>query len=332
MSYCSVIIPVHNERRNVEALYKELNDVIEADSRSYEVIWVNDGSTDGTGPWLEDHESSIHSVLSLRTNFGQSSAMKAGIDHAQGDVIVFMDGDGQNDPADIPKLLSELEDGYDVVSGWRKDREASLLRRILPSRIANSIISYTTGVKLHDYGCSLKAYRAEVLEGLPLYGELHRFLPALASWNGIELKEIPVNDRPRRYGESHYGLGRIFPVVMDLIVVKFLMDYRFRPIRIFGRLSLWTFSGMVAGGGYLAYLKIALSKSLSDNALTTVVILLGIMSVQFLILGLLGEQQARIYSAAAGERHYVIADRLTSDCFTSNTPERQRRSDPVSPN
>ncbi len=234
--------------------------------------------------------------------------MKAGLDRSDGDVIVYLDGDGQNDPADIPALLDQIEDGYDVVSGWRKNREGSYLFRVLPSKMANGLISYTTGVRLHDYGCSLKAYRREVLSDIPLYGQLHRFLPALASWKGITVGEIPVTDRTRAHGESHYGLGRIWEVITDLVIVKFLTDYRFRPIRIFGRVSLYLFFAMFLSGVYLGYLKVVENQSLSDHALTTVCVLFGLMGMQSLILGLIGEQQARLYNRASNEKPYLIAD------------------------
>ena len=284
--------------------------MFEEDSRLHEVIWVDDGSTDGTGEWFLEQLEPPHRALILRSNFGQSAAMKAGLDETAGDVVVFLDGDAQNDPADVPKLLDELDEGNDVVSGWRKDRKGSYLTRVLPSRIANGVISYTTGVKLHDYGCSLKAYRTEILRDLPLYGQLHRFLPALASWQGIEVEEIPVNDRPRQHGKSHYGLGRTWEVLMDLLIVKFLIDYRFRPIRIFGKVSLYLFLAMFLGGAYLAYLKIDQGQSLSDHALTTVTVLFGLVGMQSLILGLLGEQQARMYTQASGETPYAVRHRL----------------------
>lgn len=239
--------------------------------------------------------------------------MKAGLDRAEGDIMVFLDGDAQNDPADIPALLDEVENGSDVVSGWRRDRQGSYLTRILPSRIANGLISYTTGVWLHDYGCSLKAYRKETIDDLPLYGQLHRFLPALASWQGINVEEVPVADRPRRHGQSHYGLGRTWQVIMDLLIVKFLIDYRFRPIRIFGKIALYLFVVMFLCGGFLGYLKIYHNQSLSDHALTTVTVLLGLVGMQSLILGLLGEQQARMYNQTTGEKPYAISSSINVD-------------------
>jgi glycosyltransferase involved in cell wall biosynthesis len=257
---------------------------------------------------MRDELSGPHRALLLRSNFGQSAAMKAGLDRSNGDVIVFLDGDAQNNPADIPDLLDRIDEGYDVVSGWRKDRKGSYLFRVLPSRIANGIISYTTGVWLHDYGCSLKAYRRDAIANLPLYGQLHRFLPALASWKGITVEEIPVSDRPREHGESHYGIGRTWEVIMDLIIVKFLTDYRFRPIRIFGKVSFYLFFAMFVSAMYLGYLKIYENQSLSDHALTTVCILFGLVGMQSLIMGLIGEQQARMYNRATGEKPYAILD------------------------
>jgi glycosyltransferase involved in cell wall biosynthesis len=277
------------------------------------VIWVEDGSTDGTGEWFLEQLEPPHRALILRSNFGQSAAMKAGLDETTGDVVVFLDGDAQNDPADVPKLLDRLEDGYDVVSGWRKDRKGSFLFRVMPSRIANGIISYTTGVWLHDYGCSLKAYRRNVIRDLPLYGQLHRFLPALASWKGITVEEIPVADRPRQHGTSHYSVGKTWEVIMDLFIVKFLTDFRFRPIRIFGKISLYLFLAMFLGVGYLGYLKIYQGQSLSDHALTTVTFLFGLMGMQSVILGLLGEQMARMYNETTGEKPYAIRQQHNFD-------------------
>lgn len=302
----SVIIPVFNERKNLPDLYEELEDLLRAENREGEVIWVNDGSTDGSGKWLQERVEGAQQLLELPTSFGQSAAMRAGVDHATGEVILFLDGDGQNDPADIPRLLNKFEEGYDLVSGWRKDREGSFLTRVLPSKIANMIISFLTGVELHDYGCSLKAYQASVLKKVTLYGELHRFLPALLSWYGVELCELEVNDRERTHGRSSYGLSRVWRVLLDLLLVKFLLDYRFRPIRVFGLISIVLFLAMVAGGGYLGYLKVAYEQSLSDHALTTVSVLCGLVSMQSLILGLLGEQQAIQFLRSTDEKPYHI--------------------------
>lgn len=302
----SVIIPLHNERQNLPGLRNELDDLLEDEERIQEVIWVDDGSNDGSSDWLDAELTPPHQPLHLTANFGQSAAMKAGLDRSGGDTVVFMDGDGQNDPADIPRLLDGIERGRDIVSGWRRDRKAPLLRRRVPSRVANGLISALTGVKLHDYGCSLKAYRREVIEDVPLYGELHRFLPALASWRSVDVHEIEVNDRPRQHGRSHYGPGRILSVLLDLFLVKFLVDYRFRPIRIFGGISLLLFLGTFLGAGYLAYAKLSWSQSLSDHALTTVTVLLGVTGMQSLILGLLGEQMARLYTETSGAKPYVL--------------------------
>lgn len=313
-----MIIPLHNERKNLPGLRDELDGLLVREERIAEILWVDDGSNDGSSEWLESELSPPHRPLHLAANFGQSAAMKAGLDRASGDVVVFMDGDGQNDPADIPRLLDGIQQGHDIVSGWRRDRKAPLFRRRLPSRVANVLISGLTGVKLHDYGCSLKAYRRTVVEDVPLYGELHRFLPALASWRSVDVREIEVNDRPREHGRSHYGPGRILSVLLDLFLVKFLVDYRFRPIRIFGGISLLFFLGALLGSGYLGYVKLAWNQSLSDHALTTVTVLLGVMGMQSLILGLLGEQMARLYTETAGEKPYVI--RGSADAAAEPTP------------
>ncbi len=309
----SIVIPVYNERGNLPELYAEVEKCLEEEKRSGEVIWVDDGSEDGSGEWLRGNISKPQKLLVLPTNFGQSAAMRAGVDYASGEVILFLDGDGQNDPADISRLLDKFEEGYDLVSGWRKKRKGNFFTRVLPSKVANIIISWITGVKLHDYGCSLKAYRAEALEQITLYGELHRFLPALLSWYGVNLCEIEVSDRKREHGSSSYGLTRIWRVLLDLALVKFLLDFRFRPIRVFGLISIFLFLAMIAGGGYLVYLKLIYMQSLSDHALTTVSILCGLVGMQSMILGLLGEQQALLSLRTTDEKPYHVRDRYNFD-------------------
>ncbi|MBI4228113.1 MAG: glycosyltransferase family 2 protein, partial [Deltaproteobacteria bacterium] len=258
----SIVIPVLNEAENLDPLYAQLTLALGNSNKSYEIIFIDDGSTDSSYEILENlqKEDGRVQVIRFRRNFGQAAAFSAGFDYARGDVIITMDADLQNDPLDIPKLLKKLEDGYDVVSGWRIDRKDQFLTRQLPSRIANFIISRMTEVKLHDYGCSLKAYRREVVKNIKLYGEMHRFIPALASWMGIKVSEIPVNHSPRSSGKSKYGLMRTVRVLLDLLTVKFLLGYSTRPIQIFGLLGGLCFSLGLIIGLYLSILKLIFSE------------------------------------------------------------------------
>lgn len=238
MQMISLTVPVYNEREALEPVFEKVRVVMTAQPRPWEIVFVNDGSTDGSGEIL-DRLAAAHpevKVVHFRRNFGQTAAMMAGFDFASGSVVIPMDGDGQNDPADIPRMLEKLEEGYDVCSGWRKDRQDNALRRNLPSIMANRLISAVSGVRLHDFGCSLKAYRAEVIRGVRLYGEMHRFLPIYAKWHGARITEIPVNHYPRTTGTSKYGLERVLKVLMDLVTVKFLEKYMLKPMYLFG---LW---------------------------------------------------------------------------------------------
>ena len=239
----SIIIPVYNEETSLKVLLDELSYFLKNFEYSYEVVFVDDGSKDYSYSLLKEAalKNANFKVIRLRRNYGQSAAMLAAIDYSTGDVIVPLDADLQNDPNDIPKLLNLIEEGYDLVSGWRKHRQDRALDRKLPSMIANKLISFVSGIKLHDYGCSLKAYRRDVLEGVRLYGELHRFLPVCASWNGAKVTELEVNHRPRMFGKSKYGLGRTYKVILDLIVLKFLSDFSTKPIYFFGGFSFVCF-------------------------------------------------------------------------------------------
>ena len=244
----SLVIPLYNEIENISTLHQAILPVLSSLEKDTEIIYVDDGSTDGTFEQLQKIQSFDSSVwvIQLRRNFGQAAAFSAGFDFARGNVIVTMDGDLQNDPNDIPLLIEKIDQGYDIVSGWRVKRKDNFITRRLPSMIANSIISWVTGVKLHDYGCSLKAYREEVVKNIRLYGELHRFIPAIASWMGIRVAEVPVNHFPRRYGRSKYGLGRTLRVILDLITVKFMLNYATRPLQIFGLAGMASFlAGLV---------------------------------------------------------------------------------------
>ncbi len=310
----SVVIPFFNEEANVAPLFEELFSVLRELGLSFEVIAVDDGSRDGTFAALSQFAARERSlrVIRLRRNFGQTAAMSAGIEGARGAVIVPMDGDLQNDPADIGKLLAKLDSPqrYDVVSGWRQDRQDKQLGRKLPSRIANWIISAISGVRLHDYGCSIKAYRREVLKGVRLYGEMHRFIPIYASWQGARVSEMVVNHRPRRAGSSHYGLGRAGKVLLDLVVVKFFASFATKPIYLFGGFGLISLLG--AAGTFvwaLAY-KILGWKDFVETPLPLFTVLLALVGVLSLLMGLLAELVIRTYYESQNKRPYSVAEQL----------------------
>jgi glycosyltransferase involved in cell wall biosynthesis len=306
----SIVIPLLNEEDNVNLLYQSLDGVLKDLGQSAEIIFIDDGSSDSTFSHLKRIQQIDERVLVIRfrRNFGQTAAFSAGIDYARGKVIITIDGDMQNDPADIPHLLKKIEEGYDIVSGWRVNRQDAYLLRKFPSRIANWIISRVTGVRLHDYGCSLKAYRQEVLKNLRLYGEMHRFIPALASWMGIQVAEIPVNHHPRKYGQSKYGLGRTIKVILDLVTVKFLLDYATRPIHIFGFLGMLSFLIGSGLGMYLAVLRIFFQQPLGDRPILLLAVLLVVLGVQLLTMGLMGEMIIRTYHETQGKPIYMIRD------------------------
>ena len=307
--YLTVVIPLLDEEANLRPLHEQITQAL--DNRyDYEVIYVDDGSADGSFDILCDFQEADPrvSVIRFRKNFGQTAAMSAGFDHARGEVIVPLDADLQNDPADIPALLAKCEDGYDVVSGWRKERHDDAVTRLLPSRIANGLISRITGVKLHDYGCTLKVYRREVLREINLYGEMHRFIPALASWAGARIAEVPVNHRPRTAGKAKYGLGRTFKVVLDLITVKFLGSFSTKPIHIFGGLGVLCFLGAGLSGLVVLYMKFANNFSMNRNPLLILTALLVTTAVQSILMGLLAELQVRTYHESQNRPTYVIKE------------------------
>jgi glycosyltransferase involved in cell wall biosynthesis len=310
----SVIIPVFNEAENIGPLYAQLKKVLEEMGQSYEIIAVDDGSSDGSFSILKDlYEQDKHlKVIRFRRNFGQTAAFAAGFEHSQGEVVLTMDADLQNDPADIPALLEKVDEGYDVVSGWRVDRKDPLLSRRLPSMIANWLISQVTGVHLHDYGCSLKAYRREVIKGVQLYGELHRFIPALSSWMGVSVAEVPVRHYPRRFGKSKYGISRTVRVILDLITVRFLLSYSTRPIQIFGGLGLLSLSVGAALGAYLTFVKLVLGQDIGSRPLLQLAVLLMLAGVQLITMGLLGELVVRVYYEAQGKRIYTVRELLAN--------------------
>lgn len=310
----SVVIPVFNEAENLLSLYHALRSEMLQTGRRWEVIFVDDGSTDTSYQILRDlhRQDACIRVIRLRRNFGQTAAMVAGFDHARGDIIVSLDGDLQNDPADIDILLKKLEDGYDVVSGWRLHRQDGFWLRRLPSHVANWLISKITGTHLHDYGCTLKAYRAEVIKEVRLYGEMHRFIPALAGGSGARVAEIPVRHHPRQHGRSKYGISRTVRVVLDLLTVKFWLSFLTRPLQIFGLLGLATFLPGFAICIYLSLLKIFWGASLSDRPLLLFGILLVIIGMQFLCMGILAEIQIRTYHESSNKPTYAIREVLDS--------------------
>jgi len=305
----SVVIPMFNEVENVEPLVREVSRAIDASGREAEVILVDDGSWDGTADKLREvpaRDPRFRIVL-FRRNFGQTAAMSAGFDHARGDVIVAMDGDLQNDPADLEMLMRKIEDeGYDIVSGWRKDRKDKALSRKLPSRLANWLIGRVTGVRIHDYGCSLKAYRAEVLKHIRLYGEMHRFIPAIASWNGARITEMVVNHRPRVHGTTKYGLIRTLKVILDLITVKFLGGYGTKPIYFFGALAITLFGLAGLSGAYVIVRKLFGDQSMIRNPLLLLTVLLIVLSSICVMMGLLAELMVRTYHESQDKPTYII--------------------------
>jgi glycosyltransferase involved in cell wall biosynthesis len=304
-----VVIPLYDEAENVDDLHRELTAALDPCGRSYEILLVDDGSTDGTLERLiavEARDPRVR-VLRLRRNFGQTAAFSAGFDHARGQVVVTSDGDLQNDPRDIPLLLKKLDEGYDMVCGWRRERKDPLSKR-LPSWFANRIISWATGVHLHDYGCSLKAMRSEVVSNLRLYGEMHRFIPAVASWMGVTLAEMPVKHRPRTRGSSKYGLGRILRVLLDLFTVKFLVAYGTRPAHFFGLLGLgFGFAG-VAIWAYLSFLHFFRDTAVGSRPLLHVGTMLFVTAVILVSFGLVAELLVRVYHESQGKPTYVVKE------------------------
>ncbi len=307
----SVVVPLYNEEESLPHLVQQLTDALRPSGERFELVLVNDGSSDRTAEVLEQlsHEVPELVAVLLRKNYGQTAAMAAGFDVAQGDVIVSLDGDLQNDPADIPMLLAKLREGYDLVSGWRHQRQDAALQRKLPSRIANRLIGRVTGVKLHDYGCSLKAYRREVLSDMRLYGELHRFLPALAFIEGARITEVKVNHRARQYGSSKYGIDRTFRVLMDLLTVWFMKRFLTRPMYVFGFGGLIAMLGSLLASTYLLVVKL-MGGDIGNRPLLTLAVVLGLAGIQLFCFGLLGELLIRTYHESQGRPIYRIRETL----------------------
>lgn len=306
----SVVVPVYDEAESLEALHRELSSVLAGCGKAYQIIYVDDGSTDGSAEVLRRLQRDDPAVLLVRfgRNYGQTAALVAGFDHAAGGVIITLDADGQNDPADIPALLHKLEEGYDLVTGWRVPRQDPWLTRRLPSAVANSLIGWITGMRLHDYGCTLKALRRDVVAGLRLYGEMHRFIPALASDLGARVVEVPVHHRPRRAGVSKYGLSRTVRVLLDLITVKFLSSYSTRPIQVFGVIGLLSSAVGLAITAVLGFERLVLGVELANRPLVLLGILLTLMGFQFITMGLLGELLVRTYHESQGKPVYRVAE------------------------
>lgn len=308
----SVVVPVLNEEESLPHLHQKLTEALAASGYSYEIVIVDDGSTDRSFEIMcqLQHQDPHLRVVRFRRNYGQTAAFTAGFDRARGDVVITIDADLQNDPADIPALMARMAEGYDVVSGWRVDRQDRFLDRRLPSIMANRLIGWSTGVRIHDYGCSLKAYRREVLADVRLYGDLHRFIPALASAAGARVTEIPVRHYARRYGKAKYGLSRTFKVVLDILAVRFLMSFATRPIQIFGFLGLASFLVGTAMLAYLAVVRLFLLQPIGDRPLTLLGILLTMLGVQLVTTGLLAEIVTRTWYESQGKRIYTVREEL----------------------
>lgn len=317
----SVVVPIYNEVENVPYLLEAIVAALGNTTISYEIVCVDDGSTDGSADLLRQlstHHPRLRAVL-LRRNYGQTAAMAAGFNYALGRVIVTLDGDLQNDPVDIPLLMEKLNEGYDLVSGWRKDRKDATLTRLIPSKLANLLIARVTGVQLHDYGCSLKAYRSELVTDMNLYGELHRFLPALAFIEGARITEVPVRHHARRFGHSKYGLGRTLRVLADLLTIYFMKRFLTRPMHVFG---LWGFISILLGIGlasYLTFLKLALGQSIGDRPLLILAVVLFITGIQLFSFGLLAELLMRTYHESQNRPIYRVREVVESSTRADTT-------------
>ncbi|PSN12539.1 glycosyltransferase [filamentous cyanobacterium CCT1] len=306
----SVVVPIYNEYESLPTLVAAIAQVLDGLERTYEIIAVDDGSTDGSSDRLRQLTQQYPHLVAvlLRRNYGQTAAMAAGFKYARGGIVVTLDGDLQNDPADIPRLIDRLDEGYDLVSGWRKDRQDNTLTRLIPSKIANWLIAGVTGVALHDYGCSLKAYRAEVIHDLNLYGELHRFLPALAFIEGARITEMPVTHHARRFGTSKYGLGRTLRVVMDMLTVYFMKKFLTRPMHIFGSLGLTSMAGGIALGIYLTLVKFLADQDIGDRPLLVLAVVLLLAGIQLFSFGLLAELLMRTYHESQQRPIYRVRE------------------------
>lgn len=308
----SLVIPLYNEEGNVEQLYHEISRVVDSADLNAEFVFIDDGSKDNTvkNLWeIAGHDPRTR-IVCLRRNFGQTAAMAAGFDHAEGDIVITLDGDLQNDPVEIPKLIAKIDEGYDLVAGWRKDRQDKMLSRKIPSMLANRLISKTTNVQLHDYGCTLKAFTKEVAKGLQLYGEMHRFIPALAAQMGVKIAEVPVKHRPRIHGTSKYGISRTFRVLLDLLTVRFFLGFATRPLHMFGAL------GFASGGlgtfllTMLTFQRFVLHMPIGNRPLLLISVMLILIGLQFFCFGILAEVLARTYHESQNKKTYVVRNVL----------------------
>ncbi len=308
----SIVLPVYNEVEVIPHLYERLKSVVNNLGLCYEIIFVDDGSTDGSGDLIKNIAENDPTVvlISFRRNFGQTAALSAGFDYAQGDIIIAMDADLQNDPSDIPRFLEKIEEGYDIVSGWRKDRADKFWNRRLPSLVANKIMMFVSGVKIHDFGSTFKAYRKDIIKQIRLYGDHHRFIPALASSIGATIVEIPIKNIERPYGKSKYGLGRIFPVLFDFLLIKFFLKYLTRPLQFFGALGLLCLISGLGLGSYMLVDKFCFGRPImtEHGPLALLMVVLIVISFTFISLGLLGEILSRIYFEGTGKKIYSIKE------------------------
>ena len=311
----SLFLPVLNEEENLRPMHAKIQEALKSLGNSAEIIYVDDGSTDESLQILREiaAEDARVRVISLRRNYGQTAAMSAGIDAAKGEILIPMDADLQNDPKDIARLLEKLDEGYDVVSGWRKNRKDKLIMRKIPSQIANRIISWIGGVPLHDYGCSLKAYRREVIQDVKLYGEMHRFIPIYASWAGARVAEIPVDHHARTMGKSKYGISRTLKVVFDLMTIKFMASYQTKPIYVFGTFGLIAFLLSMFAGLWAFFLKFVEGISFILTPLPVISIVLLAISMQFFLMGLLAEMLVRTYHESQDKAIYAVREKIGFD-------------------
>jgi len=310
MPEISCIIPVYNEEENLRPLYAELDKVLSGLGRSYEIVFVDDGSHDSSFNTLKDISDKDERVrvIGFTRNYGQTAALAAGFNASKGEILITLDADMQNDPADIPSLLEKMEEGYELVSGWRKRRKDPLFAKKIPSQMANGIIAAITGVRLHDFGCTLKAYTRRAINNINLYGEMHRFLPALASWNGASIAEIEVNHRPRVRGRTKYGLSRTPRVILDLITVKFLLSFSTKPIQLFGLWGFLSIFSSTLSGIAVIFMKVFKGEDMTGNPLLYLTILLLVIGFQFIMIGLLGEMMARIYHESRNHPTYNVKE------------------------
>lgn len=316
----SVVIPIFNERENIRPLYEALQSVLPNLGRDYEIILVDDGSQDGSDRELQALAETDDRVkiVELRHNFGQTAAMSAGIHAATGDVIVTLDGDLQNDPTDIPMMLEKLDEGYDLVHGWRKNRQDALLNRKLPSRLANWLISRVTGFPVNDLGCTLKVIRREIARELPLYGEMHRFIPILAHWRGARCVEVETKHHPRKFGTSKYGLSRVLRVMFDLITVKYMIQYLISPMKLFGGIALACGAVGFFSGVACVLMKISQQVDMTGNPLLLLTVFSSMAGIQFLVLGMLGELSTRIYYEVSDKQPYAVRRTVNFDTETDD--------------